>query len=93
MLGEIDIAFRQAEMSISILSRPIDDISLSEVLEIRAAMHPLLSHAANQCIQAQGGIGYMRDVGTEKILRDQNMLRMIAGGIREIPLVLAGLKG
>lgn len=93
MLGEIDIAVRQAEMSLSILTRSIDDISLSEVLEIRAAMHPLLSHAANQCVQAQGGIGYMRDVGTEKIVRDQNMLRMIAGGIREIPLVLAGLRG
>src|SRR5690554_7425326 len=42
-----------------------------------------ISHSANQVMQVHGGIGYMQDCGPEKLLRDQNTLRMIAGRSEE----------
>lgn len=93
MLGDIEIAVQQANAVIERLSRPIGELSMLEVASARATTHTLLCHAANQSIQAHGGLGYMRDVGAEKIVRDQNMLKLQAGGIREIPLFLAGLQG
>ncbi|MBA5688261.1 acyl-CoA dehydrogenase family protein [Rugamonas apoptosis] len=92
MLGDIELAVRQANAVIAGLSRPIEDLSMQEVAAARATTHTLLCHAANQSIQAHGGLGYMRDVGAEKIVRDQNMLKLQAGGILEIPLLLAGLR-
>lgn len=93
MLGDIEIAVQQANAVIDRLSRPIGDLSMLEVASARATTHTLLCHAANQSLQAHGGLGYMRDVGAEKIVRDQNMLKLQAGGIREIPMFLAGLQG
>ncbi|MBK9236843.1 MAG: hypothetical protein IPO19_12810 [Rhodoferax sp.] len=60
---------------------------------LRASTSPALCHAANQVMQVHGGIGYMRDAGPEKLLRDQNMLKLMSGGTREIHTFLAGWTG
>ncbi|MYM97068.1 acyl-CoA dehydrogenase family protein [Duganella vulcania] len=93
MLGEIEMAWQQASGALARLSRPVDDLPLDEVAAQRAATHGALCHGANQGVQVHGGVGYMRDVGAEKIVRDQNMLKLLAGGTREIPLLLNGLCG
>lgn len=92
MLGELELAVQQADAVIHRLSRPLDQLSMREVASTRATTHTLLCHAANQAVQAHGGLGYMRDLGVEKVVRDQNMLKLQAGGIRELPLLLAGLQ-
>jgi len=91
MLGELEMAVQQADAGIQRLSRPLDRLSMREVASARATTHSLLCQAANQAVQAHGGLGYMRDLGAEKIVRDQNMLKLLAGGTRELPLLLAGL--
>ncbi|MBA5639862.1 hypothetical protein H3H37_22645 [Duganella sp. LX20W] len=93
MLGEMEMAWHQACGALARFARPLDDIALNEVAAQRASTHLALSHGANQGVQVHGGVGYMRDVGAEKIVRDQNMLKLLAGGTREIPLLLAGLCG
>jgi len=91
MLGDIRMTRHHAENALHQLTCPVNDLSLSKVAALRAAMHPMFCHAANQAMQVHGGIGYMRDAGLEKIVRDQNMLKLLAGGLREIPLLLAEL--
>ncbi len=93
MLADIDGAMLQANNWLQLFSRPLAATSLSEVLHARMQLQPQLCQAANQAMQAHGGVGYMQDVGIEKVVRDQNMLRMLAGGLLEIPLLLSGLKG
>ncbi|HJU99773.1 MAG TPA: acyl-CoA dehydrogenase family protein [Burkholderiaceae bacterium] len=93
MLGEMEMAWHQASGALARFARPLDDIALSELAAQRVNTHGALCHGANQGVQVHGGVGYMRDVGAEKIVRDQNMLRLQAGGTREIPLLLSGLCG
>lgn len=93
MLADIDGAILQSKNTLQQFSRSLTTISLREVLHARMQLQPLLCHAANQAMQAHGGVGYMQDVGVEKVLRDQNMLRMLAGGLLEIPLLLSALRG
>lgn len=93
MLGEMEMAWHQASGALARFARPLDEIALKEVAAQRVSTHGALCHGANQGVQVHGGVGYMRDVGAEKIVRDQNMLRLLAGGTREIPLLLAGLCG
>lgn len=89
MLGEVEIALQHAEAVLAMLMRPIDELDLGVVLCMRAKLHESLCQAANHVIQVHGGIGYMRDCGAEKIVRDLNMLKLQSGGTREIPLFLA----
>lgn len=93
MLGEMEMAWHQAGGALARFARPLEDIALNEVAAQRVSTHGALCHGANQGVQVHGGVGYMRDVGAEKIVRDQNMLRLLAGGTREIPLLLSGLNG
>lgn len=93
MLGEIETVQYQVDAMLRRLSRPIDEVALAEVAGLRSVAHAAFCHGANQAVQVHGGIGYMRDAGPEKIVRDQNMLRLQAGGLREIPLLLTGLNG
>ena len=93
MLSDIDIALGQADMTLRALARPLAELDLGEIAACRATLSPLLCQAANQVMQVHGGIGYMRDAGPEKLLRDLNMLRLLSGGTREIHLFLAGWKG
>ncbi len=93
MLSEIEIARRQAEAALDGFAKPIGDIDIGTVAAARAGTHPLLCHAANQVVQIHGGIGYMRDAGAEKIVRDVNMLKLMTGGTREAHAFVAGWTG
>lgn len=53
--------------------------NLPVVLGARAEAHPQLCAAANDLLQVFGGAGYMRDLGMEKIVRDNNCLRVLGG--------------
>lgn len=64
---------------------------LHQVWRARAQLHPLLSAAGSDALQVFGGIGYMRDVGAEKDLRDLNALRRLGGSPMELTLRCAAL--
>lgn len=93
LLAEIDMARQQAELALSGMAGPIDTIDLGNVCATRISTHQALCNAANQVIQVHGGSGYMRDTGAEKIVRDQNMLKLQIGGTRDAPLFVAGWIG
>jgi len=57
---------------------------LSAVFGARAQLQPLLCTAANDALQVFGGLGYMRDAGVEKLVRDQNCLRVMHGTSSEL---------
>src|SRR5690554_2783994 len=86
MLASIEQAHWEADMTLTGLARPLSSLTLKDLLMARQQLHPKLCIAANLVMQVHGGIGYMQDCGPEKLLRDQNMLRLQSGGIREIPL-------
>ena len=62
--------------------------SLAVVLSVRAQAHNLLCDAANDALQVFGGIGYVRQTGLEKIVRDNNHLRQLSGTPDELLLFL-----
>jgi hypothetical protein len=93
MASDIAAVHQGAEVALAACKRPLDGLALSIVAGLRASQHTALCHAANLALQLHGGIGYMRDLGVEKIVRDQNMLRLQAGGLREIPAFITGLNG
>lgn len=93
LLSEIEVARQQVESALAMFTRAVDESDLGAVAAARAAAHDALCHAANQAMQVHGGIGYMRDTGPEKILRDQNMLKLQAGGTREAYSFVAGWTG
>lgn len=63
---------------------------LVEIWRARAYLQPALSRAGSNSMQAFGGIGYMRDMGAEKVLRDLNTLRQLGGSPSELTLRCAG---
>jgi len=65
---------------------------LYEVAAMRSFMQPALSEAASNALQIFGGMGYMEDMGMEKILRDVNQLRLLGGTPAELKQLLAALK-
>lgn len=89
MLAEVEMTLQHAEAVLGMLTRPLDELDLGVVMAMRARLHESLCQAANQVVQVHGGIGYMRECGAEKIVRDLNMLKLQSGGTREIPLFLA----
>jgi len=91
MLGEIRAVSTAHSMVLRAFERPVDDIPLTQVMAARMNLGPRACAAAHQVIQVHGGIGYMRETGPEKIARDQNMLRLAGGGVRNLGLMLAGL--
>ena len=93
MQSDIEIARHSVDMALAAFSQPVDELDVRTVAAARANLGPALCHAANQAVQVHGGIGYMRDAGAETLLRDQNMLKLIAGGTREIHAFLAGWTG
>jgi alkylation response protein AidB-like acyl-CoA dehydrogenase len=76
----------------SAAGRPIDLEGLCAVLAARAEAHPLLCRATNDDLQVFGGSGYMRDTGIEKILRDQNHMRVTCGSPLDLALFVAELE-
>lgn len=93
MLSDIEITRHNVDMALAAFARPVDELDVGAVAATRASISPALCHAASQVIQVHGGIGYMRDAGSEKLLRDQNMLKLMSGGTREIHAFLAGWIG
>lgn len=93
MLSDIEITRHTVDMALAALARPVDELDIGAIAATRASISPALCHAANQVMQVHGGIGYMRDAGPEKLVRDQNMLKLMSGGTREIHAFLAGWTG
>lgn len=93
MLSDIEITRHNVDMALATFARPVVELDVGAVAAARASISPALCHAANQVMQVHGGIGYMRDAGPEKLLRDQNMLKLMSGGTREIHAFLAGCTG
>jgi alkylation response protein AidB-like acyl-CoA dehydrogenase len=93
MLSDIEIARHRIDMALAALAQPVDTLDTGAVAAARANIAPALCHAANQVMQVHGGIGYMRDAGPEKLVRDQNMLKLASGGTRDLHAFLAGWTG
>jgi hypothetical protein len=93
MLSDVEQACRNADLALHACAQPVDELDLGLVAASRANIHEMLCMAANQVVQVHGGIGYMRDAGAEKLLRDMNMLKLQTGGTREIGAFLAGWFG
>ena len=93
MLSDIAIVRQQAGLVLAQCTKPVDELDIGAVAAARASLSSFFCQAANQVMQVHGGIGYMRDTGPEKLVRDQNMLRSMSGGVREIHSFLAGWYG
>lgn len=93
LLGEIETALRTTDRMLAAANRAVDDLDLADVVHGRLATQERLAEGASQVVQVFGGIGYMRDTGAEKILRDVNMLRFQAGGLLDTRLFAAALTG
>jgi hypothetical protein len=65
--------------------------ALHAVWRARARLQPQLVDAVSRALQVFGGIGYMRDTGAEKDLRDANTLRLLGGSPTELTLCCAAL--
>jgi len=86
LLGTIRQVYWEAKTTLHALSQPLSALTVKDALVARQQLLPRLCLAANHVMQVHGGIGYMQDCGPEKLLRDQNMLRLQSGGVRDIPL-------
>jgi hypothetical protein len=73
----------------SVASLGLTPDSLAKVIRVRAQAHNLLCKAANDALQVFGGLGYMRETGLEKIVRDSNHLRLLCGTPSELSLFLS----
>ncbi len=93
MLSDIEITRHQLDMALAAFDRPLDALDIGALAAARVSMSNALCLAANQVMQVHGGTGYMRDVGPEKLLRDQNMLKLMSGGTRDLHAFLAGWTG
>lgn len=88
LIGAIDTTERELQhCSIQL----IQNMSLRQCLTLKHSLMPKLSDAVNAAMQIFGGIGYMRDYGIEKLLRDQNCLRVLGGSQSELPVVVSAL--
>ena len=89
LLGRARASVENVAATLETLARsPFDEGSLFRILAARSEAHPALCRAANDAMQVLGGIGYMRDAGVEKIVRDVNHLRLACGSPAELRLVV-----
>lgn len=82
------LAVVDAQLDVGSRTR-LDADGLVLALATRARSMPALADAANAALQVFGGIGYMRDVGAEKVLRDTLHLRALGGPLGELDLIVA----
>lgn len=68
---------------------PVSGLALHAALSLRAWAHAQIGSAIHGALQVFGGLGYMRDVGLEKRMRDANHLRALVASPRELALVVA----
>lgn len=90
MLSEIDSSRLQLAHQLNNSRQGLANVALAELVALRLTSNSALLTASHQVIQIHGGIGYMRDLGPEKLMRDQTMLRLISGGVASLGLLLQG---
>lgn len=90
MLSDIHISIQQARLLLESSQSSIHELAISQAASIRLVLSEQLVHACHQVIQIHGGIGYMRDTGPEKYMREQNMLRLQSGGVAGLGLLIQG---
>jgi acyl-CoA dehydrogenase len=73
----------------SLVLLPPGIANLPRYFAARAEAQPRLCAGANDALQVFGGLGYMCDTGLEKIVRDQNSLRVLYGTPPELRRFLA----
>ncbi len=92
LLAEAEHAAWAAQAALATLQAlPPGLPALHAVWRARARLHPQLTDACSHALQVFGGIGYMRDTGAEKDLRDVNTLRQLGGSPNELTLCCAAL--
>ena len=93
LLGRVTAAIESvaAMLAAAAPAKRIHELQAS--LACKAIAHPLLCDAANAAMQVMGGYGYMQDMGVEKVVRDNNHLRLLGGTPRDIHLFLAEIGG
>ncbi len=92
MLAEAASVFRTVGAVLaSFVTPPRSAAALGTVLGARIVVHPLLCHAANEALQVLGGLGYTREAGIEKIVRDNNHMRLMCGAPDELRLIVAAI--
>jgi hypothetical protein len=90
MLAEINSATEAAAAMLRFLAQtPLAQAGTGQILAARCSLQPQLSRAATAAMQVMGGMGYMRDAGVEKRLRDANQLRLMNGTPTELRLFVA----
>lgn len=89
LLSRGDRALRTADASLSALGGGSAEANVIATLSARADLVPAITEAAHDALQVLGGLGYMRDVGVEKVVRDLAQLRAIGGSPRELALIVA----
>ena len=93
MLSQTKSAIRCCDgLLTNICAQPLSKETLVQVAEVRSQLHPLLCKGANNAMQVFGGMGYMRDTGLEKIVRDVAQLKLMNGTPTELMLFTAELE-
>lgn len=90
MQGNMWQALRRAEAELDwFCARPPLIACLPALLACRAGIQHDLRLAADELVQLHGGMGYLRDHGAEKVLREQNQLLLLTGTPMELRLLAA----
>ncbi|HEY6098018.1 MAG TPA: acyl-CoA dehydrogenase family protein [Anaeromyxobacter sp.] len=94
LLGEAAAAVATVAAALGgVNALPSTVAGLAQALGLRATAHRLLCESANASLQIMGGMGYMRDAGAEKIVRDENHLRLLEGSPSELWRFIARAEG
>lgn len=88
MLARIAQAGYRAELELDRL-QAMSPPPLGAVVACRAGLQRALREAADDIVQLHGGLGYMRNRGAEKVLREQNQLLLMSGTPNELLLFLS----
>lgn len=87
-----DVAARHAWSALlDSLNRPLTDLTLPGLAEARKAFSDALVHASQRLIDGLGGVGQVHDAVLEPLLREQHLLRRMAGGVSALPGLIRGL--
>lgn len=90
MLAEMSNAIETGSALLQFLTQSPPALARTgQILAARCSLQPQMSRAATAAMQVMGGIGYMRDVGVERRLRDVNQLRLMNGTPTELKLFVA----
>lgn len=89
LLADAQAAVECTETLLSSFAAPPDTLAgLRRLCAQRLVAHDLLCRGANAAMQVFGGMGYMRDVGLERTVRDNNQLRVTAGAPGDLKLFI-----